>query len=379
MSVPSSPKSSQIFSLIKSIFTILSLVILLGGCAGGPDNTIWHQHYEPVEDIQVRAFVQNAFAEAQQHYGKAEYSVHDIHIRQSVSRKDRFLLSRADVSNFNEMSRQILFNRNDSPEDFIWDALTAEIRSYIKQAALGAELSVTGQQKIVNGLNNLIESETFYQDIISFESGKRIRDEDRIRLRELSDREKYTRNFLENHFLHFLLSIPEEKYVLEGVEICECPVSEKGVCVLYVSADPGSPDFFPQLAHEVFHLLSPQCYDWYVEGLCNVFSEEYCAKSGCSWQSVLAGLHERKTSDPYAISYFMMHDVYTIGGPYLADFMRFAVWSDSDKTKKHIDITGWLNTLPLEIREPVEKIIWSYAPALKAHRGALNSFMLPQY
>ena len=378
MLLPSLLESSQKSSPIYSVFIILSLVVLLGACVGRPDNTVWHQHYEPVEDLHIHKFVQDAFAEAQQYYGKSEFSVHDIHIRQSVFRKDRFLLSRADISNFSELSRQIFFNKDDSPEDLIWDALTAETRNYVKQAALGTELSVTGKQQVVTGLNTLIESYAFYQDLVLFESGKEGREEEILPLSELSGSEKYIRNFLDNHFLHFLLPIPQKRYALEGVEVCECLSPANNVCILYVSAEPGSPDFFPQLAHEVFHLLSPQSFDWYVEGLCNVFAEEYCAQHGCSWQSVLAGLHARKTTDPYAISYFMMRDIYNIVGPHLANFMKFAVWSDKDKTRKYIDIISWLNTLPPEMMDRVEKTIWSYSPSLKAYKGSINSFMLPQ-
>ena len=374
----SSYRNCQFFPFIHSLVSLLFLSLFFSGCAGRFDNSLWHQHYQPIEDLQALSFAEDAFALAQQHYGVSEYPVRDIHIRQSIVKKDIFLFSRADIVDFHNLSRRIFLSKEYFPEKLIWSSLDEKTREYVEQSASEKVLPVKGQQKIVEALNALIPSESFYQEIISYnytESKEQHRD---IKKKDIADRKKYLRNFLTSHFSFCLLPKPGKRYVLEGVEICECLAPEKGLCVLYVSAAPGDSHFFPQLAHEVFHLLSPKCYDWYVEGLSNVFSEFYCATVGHSWRPVLDDLQAGKHTDPYAISYFMMRDIQNEAGRYLNNFMEFTVWSDENNIRKHIDVTGWIKTLPHGIRGRVVKIIEQYAPSLTAHRGSLNSFILPQ-
>lgn len=99
--------------------------------------------------------------------------------------------------------------------------------------------------------------------------------------------------------------------------------------------------------------------------------------AGYSWQPVLSSFYAKEKTDPYAISYFMMRDINNVAGSYLRNFLNFTVWSDTSKIKKHVDVDGWLKTLPLDIRGRVIDIIHLYAPSLTAHKGLHNSFYLP--
>jgi len=367
----------QFFPFIHSLVTVLLLSFFLFGCVDRFDNSLWHQHYQPIEDLRALSFAQEAFVEAQQQLGDSEYPVLNIHIRQSIGKKDILLFSRADIVNFNNLSRRIFLSKEYFPEKFIWSSLDEKTREYVEQSASGKVLPLDGQQKIVEGLNVLIHSESFFHE---FGSNKYVELKEQrgdIKPKDIAGRKKFLRNFLTSHFSGSFLPMPGKRPVLEGVELCECLEPEKNVCILYVSAALDDPLFSPQLAHEVFHLLSPDCYDWYVEGLSNIFSEAFCAMAGYSWQPVLDSFYAREKTDPYAISYFMMRDINKVAGPYLRNILKFTIWTDASKTKKHVDIDEWLNTLPPDLRGHVIDIIHLYAPSLTAHKGLRNSFHLP--
>lgn len=371
--------NSQFYPFIHTLVSLLFLSLFFSGCAGRLDNSLWHQHYQPIENLQALSFAQMAFMEAQQQYGDSEYAIQNIHIRQSIGKKDISLFSRADIIDFNNLSQRIFLFREHFPEKFIWSSLDEKIRKHIEESASGKVLSVEGQQKIVKNLNALILSESFYQELITYKYTESKEQQRNLKKKNMTDRKKYLRNFLTSHFSGLLLPMPGKKPVLEGVEICECLEPEKEVCVLYVSTAPGDPLFFPQLAHEVFHLLSPDCYDWYIEGLSNIFSEAFCKMADYSWQSVLDSFYAREKTDPYAISYFMMRDINKVAGPYLRNFLKFTLWDDASKTKKHVDVVKWLKTLPPDLRGRVIDIIHLYAPSLTAHKGLHNSFYLPVF
>jgi hypothetical protein len=378
MKKPCSPHSN--FQFPPPLFSFVSLLLLslfFSGCAGRFDNSLWHQHYQPIESLQALSFAQEAFSEAQQQYGNSEYAVRNIHIRQSIGKKDILLFSRTDIVDFNDLSRRIFLSKEYFPEKSIWTSLDEKTRQYVEQLASGNVLSVEGQQKIVEGLNVLIVSENFYHELISCKYTESKEQHSGTRKKDIAGRKKYLRNFLTSHFSGLLLPMPGKKPVLEGVEVCECLEPNKDVCILYVSTAPGDPLFFPQLAHEVLHLLSPDCYDWYVEGLSNLFSEDFCKMVGHPWQPVLNSFYAKEKTDPYAISYFMMRDINNVAGSYLRNFLNFTVWSDAGKTRKHVDVDGWLRTLPPKTSRLVIDIIHLYAPSLTAHKGLHNSFYLP--
>ncbi|MCK5195463.1 MAG: hypothetical protein KAQ71_16745, partial [Desulfobulbaceae bacterium] len=67
---------------------------------------------------------------AQQHYGVSEYPVRDIHIRQSIVKKDIFLFSRADIVDFHNLSRRIFLSKEYFPEKLIWSSLDEKTREY---------------------------------------------------------------------------------------------------------------------------------------------------------------------------------------------------------------------------------------------------------
>lgn len=244
MKKPCSPHSnSQFFSFIHSLVSLLLLSFFFFGCAGRFDNSLWHQHYQPIEDLQALSFAQEAFSEAQQQYGDSEYAVRKIHIRQSIVKKDISLFARADIVDFNSLSRRIFLSKESFPEKFIWSSLDEKTCEYVEQSASGKVLSVEGQQKIIEALNALILSESFFQEFSSYKYTESKEQHGNIKKKDIAGRKKYLRNFFVSHFSGSLLPMPGKKSVLEGVEICECLEPEKDVCILYVSTAPGDPLF----------------------------------------------------------------------------------------------------------------------------------------
>ena len=185
------------------------------------------------------------------------------------------------------------------------------------------------------------------------------------------------RHLLEILLPKSILPMPPSRLTMSGIELCECFDCQKGIFVLYVSAGFGDSFFYPQLAHEILHIVNPYLYDWYIEGLCNVFSENICRGNGLSWESMKSHFRHEAAKDPYAISYFMMRQIFDISGEYMQTFFSYAVWSDEKKTKMHIDIDSWLATLPEEMREEIRRVINTSKSRLLKYQGNRNNFIVP--
>ena len=83
---------------------------------------------------------------------------------------------------------------------------------------------------------------------------------------------------------------------------------------------------------------------------------------------------ERRQKDPYAVAYFMMHDIQTVARHHMKTFLDHVVWTDNKQTKMHIDIDSWLTSLPQPIRHDVIDIIRKYAKDLNQLKGKKNYF-----
>jgi hypothetical protein len=166
-----------------------------------------------------------------------------------------------------------------------------------------------------------------------------------------------------------------------GFQLCELVDADKGIFAIYLGRKPAEYAYHGQLAHEIAHLVNARLYDCYVEGLNTVFAERFTKKKGFDWSGWDSYL--RKGDDKfYGSTYVMMKDVNAAAGDaHIKKLLSFARWTNEEKTRMHIDINGWLDSLPMEVRTPTRAAILKHADAVR-QANALNkngnTFMMPK-
>jgi hypothetical protein len=182
--------------------------------------------------------------------------------------------------------------------------------------------------------------------------------------------------------VHLRLSTPSDPKanLRRGFQLTELVDAQNGVFAIYLSHRTGEYAFDGQLAHEVAHLLNARIYDCYVEGLNTVFAERFLTKKGIAWSGWSRYL--RDGSDPfYGTTYLMMKDVVAAAGEdQLKTFLRFARWTNPEKTRMHIDIDAWIASLPQVRRQKVKDTILKHADAVRranARSGQACTFVVP--
>lgn len=161
------------------------------------------------------------------------------------------------------------------------------------------------------------------------------------------------------------LSVPNDPQarIKRGFALTELNDMARGRFTIYLSQRPERYAFHGQLAHEIAHLLNARIYDTYVEGLSTAFAERFLAKDGKDWRGWPAYL---RNDDPYyGTSYFLMKAVWeAVGDHHIKSFLSYAVYSDPQRTRMHIDINAWLASLPAAQYLAVRQIIARHAPAI---------------
>ena len=170
---------------------------------------------------------------------------------------------------------------------------------------------------------------------------------------------------------------PEFNHLLiqEDFSLTEVINSTNGIVVIYIGVNIDNENYYPLLAHEVFHLLNPYIKDWYMEGLASSFAEEYCLK--CNLLS--DGWIERftnKKNDPYVTSFNMMNDIKSIFPNSHQNILQFTTKDIKNKNWIKIDINEWLNTYSYKDRTVLVDIIKIYEKRLK--RKSEVAFTLPK-
>ena len=343
---------------------------------------VWHQHYEPVEQQNALLFTYEALDDAQNFFGSSIVPVQHIHIRHSIPRKHYALLTRADIVNWGQLAADLISFRNSALLNSLWAKFDLEVRQIILKGSKGDSLSLQQQLTVVAALNKLIRDRTFYHigafsAVTLSPSLQKHLTVSSFTKNDLAEIELVNRQLLEALLPASILPMPSPRYAKKGVELCECLDCRKGIFVIYISVGPGDPAFFPQLGHEALHIINPYLYDWYVEGLCNVFSEKICTAQGIPWTIMERHFQKERTKDPYAISYFMMREIYDTAGEYIKTFLGYAVWSDAKKSKMHIDIDRWLSTLPVGMRTEIVGVINVFGAQLQKNKMVRNSFIMP--
>lgn len=373
--------------MTKNIFVRLLLFFLFVGLTCSCTSfqrtpAVWHQHYEPIEQQDALLFTHEALDEAQRFLGFSMVPVQHIHIRHSIPRKHYALLTRADIANWHQLTTDLISLRDSASLNSVWAKFDLEARQFIIAGSQEDSLSLHQQLTVVDALNKLIRDRTFYNKSafsavsLSLSLQKCLTASSFIK-NDLAEIERVNRQLLEALLPVSILPMPSPRYAKKGVELCECLDCQKGIFVIYISVSPGDPVFFPQLAHETLHIINPNLYDWYIEGLCNVFSEEICAVQGIPWTSMESHFQQERANDPYAISYFMMREINDIAGDYMKTFFQYAAWTDKEKSKMHIDIDSWLSTLPVEMRSEILGVINAFKSQLRKYKGTRNSFIEP--
>jgi hypothetical protein len=339
-------------------------MLALAGLSQAGEEIRNHQYYEPVNDPEALAFVDQAFAEAVRLYGQPAAPVREVFIRRSVPRRNLALLSRADVIDWKTFADKLWANRANLPYSRLWARLDESGKKLLEKCARGMEPDRAGRMRIIDSLNAMISDKSFYhaeefRDLppeIAKAKGGFFR----------SNHENLNRRLLSFMFPRCFLPLPERKAVAEKFQLCEA--ESAGRYVIYISTRPQDAEFYPALGHECCHLLNPRLFDWYIEGQCNVFSEKIARITGKSWQTWEKKF--RQGGEPYSIAYQMMKEIDAAAPNALKHLLGAA-------EGRAIDPDRWLGALEAEDRQTAATAINRHARALAACKGQMNSFVLP--
>lgn len=140
-----------------------------------------------------------------------------------------------------------------------------------------------------------------------------------------------------------------------GFQLCEISDRQQGIFTIYLGRWPTEYSFHGQLGHEIAHLLNADLYDAYVEGLNTAFAERLLRKEQRDWTRWETYY---ENDDPfYGHTYRMMKQVWdVVGDEHIRRFLSYAVPS-GDERKMHINIDGWLDSLPDPLRTAVLDIV----------------------
>ena len=163
----------------------------------------------------------------------------------------------------------------------------------------------------------------------------------------------------------------------EDFSLTECADETNGVFVIYIAVDQDHANYFPLLGHECAHLLNPHLFDWYMEGLATLFSEEMCEATNRDWGNWKRHF-ERTRREPYGLSFRMMRELQTAFPEEYPAIIRFTMLADEEAGRQQIDINAWLDSLPAARRDEAVGIIGEYAPALLRKESSQYYFTAPQ-
>ncbi len=162
----------------------------------------------------------------------------------------------------------------------------------------------------------------------------------------------------------------------EDFSLTECVDATNGLFVIYLAVDPSNENYFPLLGHECAHLLNPYLFDWYMEGLATLFSEQVCAETGHAWGNWKHRFSKSRRK-PYALSYRMMRDLQHEFPAEYPSIIRFTAENGDGAGRLHINIDAWLQTLPPNRRAVALSIISQYTQVLHHNASTQYYFAIP--
>lgn len=167
-------------------------------------------------------------------------------------------------------------------------------------------------------------------------------------------------------------------------QLTEITDADHGVYTIYLSQIPSQSPlaFYGQLGHEIGHLFDARIHDAYFEGMCTLMSEKYLRSKGVDWENWLN--YFQAGHEPfYGQTYFMMKKIVeVVGEKALANFHHYVLEDPRNPDKLHININGWISTLPENHQAAVKEIIYDYAPVIQSELGDDSdpvAFMLPSH
>ncbi len=164
--------------------------------------------------------------------------------------------------------------------------------------------------------------------------------------------------------------------IKEDFSLTEVVDTTNRVVAVYISEDPGNPQYFPLLAHECVHVLNPLVRDWYMEGMASVFALKVCRDLGrpdAGW----AARFEHDRLEPYACSFRMMSALQEHFPDEYSMMIQHAVADTERPGWQRIDIDGWIALLPPERRTEAYEVITPFAKILKRHVSDEIAFTAP--
>ena len=164
--------------------------------------------------------------------------------------------------------------------------------------------------------------------------------------------------------------------ISEDFSLTQCADETNGVFVIYIAVDPGHENYFALLGHECAHLLNHNVFDWYMEGLATVFSEQQCEDAGLQWGSWKRHF-ERTRREPYGLSYRMMRELSEKFPEEYPSIVRYTRVADHETGKKQLDIDAWIASLSPADRGVAAEIIDAYAEGLLRKKSPQYYFRRP--
>lgn len=361
---------------INGLSLIFPLILALALCAGGlgcavtgNKDTLWHQHYEPVEDPDIINAAQKILAEAIRLMGAPASPVREIHVRQSVARIQPASISRADIISWERLGQGIASLQMETEPGKADPFQTSEKKLHPRNPfypALSPDI-LEGSQKEAPPHNHQF---TIIQELNRF-----------IFLGHSPDQR---RKQLEAMFPGAIQPMPAVISKAVGFELCETLDASPGSFVVYVAPHRNDPMFLFKLSHEICHLIQPYLYDWHIEGLCDHFAEHMAHIRGVDPGLFRQWFLRREKQNPYAASYMMIRDVKKIVGNDIWRLFQFAEPLPGDDptrspkaiypNRMRVNINAWLNSLAPEKRAPAAAAMKPWSGILK-RTNSRNSFM----
>ena len=352
--------------MFKGVATTV-FFFLLYTCSSCPTSTI-HQYFEPVEDERSREYVDDALEYLFKNYGEPNFPVNFVHIRRSTLRENPELLSVADVLDWKTFQAQLKVYVEEKLYFSLIDGFSEELKNKL---ATSGEFSHQDKVRLFSYFNRLILSKQFHKKddikgLIVNGKQKSWRGDGFFGC-FTEDLKRLNRNLISSIFKKSLLPFKKLNRLRGGSQSCEVLSLKQGVYVIYTKHKVGTPEFYAELGHEVFHTLDVKCFDWYVEGLASVFSEEFALSKGLTWNVWRKRFITEQGSKPYAASFIMMKEIYRLQEGVFRNFMKFAVYG-RDKKIKYIDINKWGESLNVTKINSIGVLIAKFRPMLVKYK-----------
>ena len=356
---------------------MVAVCFMMISCAGvvhrhpAGEAILYHQQYEPITDWRAFRLFDSALEHAEMWYGWEPVIVDDIVLRQSITKRAPYLMSKADVFDWRRFMATLVNDTRSHTTRRIWHYLKGHTREMIQTALLKHQM-LSRQQKLdlIQAINHVIQNQNLYLPHPA----------DAADLSKNMSGPRRNRLIIDRRFASSVSPFRGVARVRLHLNLCENYDAPGRRFAIYLDAVPGDKRFPLLIAHEAFHVLNPHVHDWYAEGLANVFAQRFASARGYDfspWRDLFARGTNR---EPYAISYQMMSRIREItGDDRLASLIRYTKpnlgWTRSDLL--HIDIDRWLKTLDLPMRQKVMATIDHYGRYLSAHRTGKIGFTLP--